>query len=278
MRVHAFEVNQALCCPLCGALLGFAQGSLVCLGARRHNFDIAKSGYVNLNTHLPTSGDDKAMAAARQAFLRRDYYAPLAEAIAAACESGTLLVDAGCGEGYYTEIAAQHFSAALGADLSKHALALAAKSAKQKGIADKLLYTVASVYDLPIADGMCDCVINVFAPCVEQEYCRVLRSGGRLIVAAAGRDHLHGLKAELYDTVIPNETRRDYPVGMRLAKTLSVKYDAVIAGEDIASLFMMTPYYYRTKKERAEALLAMDTLETTLDFEVRVYIKEDTDV
>lgn len=265
---------NSLRCPLCGAPLTVGERSLVCDGERRHNFDRAKSGYVNLNTHASTSGDDKEMAKARAAFLRRGYYAPLAEAIAREAGSGALLVDAGCGEGYYTEMAAAGFDAALGADLSKYAVDLAAKSAKQQGIADKLLYTTASVYTLPLADGSADCIINVFAPCVEAEYARVLKNGGKLIVAAAGRDHLHGLKSVLYDTVIPNEARNDYPQGMHLEKTLAVTYESEITGEDIWALFTMTPYYYRTARDRAERLQTMDTLHTRLDFEVRVYTKE----
>ncbi len=268
------KLNTALRCPLCGAALETAGGSLTCHGARRHNFDIAKSGYVNFNTHLPTSGDDKAMAAARQAFLRRGYYAPLAKAIAAEAGTGKLLADAGCGEGYYTESVSSGFDFCLGADLSKYALALAAKSASAKGLSDKLLYTAASVYELPLRDGVCDCVMNVFAPCVEKEYSRVLCTGGKLVVAAAGRDHLYGLKEKLYDTVIPNEVRRDLPTQMRLEKTVPVQYDVTIDGADLLPLFMMTPYYYRTPKERAERLLTLETLKTVLDFEIRVYIKE----
>ena len=271
MRI--IEQNRILRCPLCGAALETAGNSLACLGARRHNFDFAKSGYVNFNTHLPTSGDDKAMAAARQTFLRRGYYAPLAEAITAEAGKGTLLADAGCGEGYYTEIVSRGFDACVGADLSKYALALAAKSAKQQGLSDKLLYTTASVYDLPLQSGACDCVINVFAPCVEKEYARVLRDGGRLIVAAAGRDHLEGLKAELYDTVIQNEARRDYPTALRLIKALPIRYAVTVAGDDILPLFMMTPYYYRTPKDRAARLAALPSLKTVLDFELRVYEK-----
>lgn len=263
-----------LCCPLCGAPLTVGERSLTCIGERRHNFDRAKSGYVNLNTHASTSGDDKEMAKARAVFLRRGYYAPLAETIAKEAGGGKMLVDAGCGEGYYTEIAAAGFEAALGADLSKYAVDLAAKNARQNGMADKLLYTTASVYTLPMADGSADCIINVFAPCVEAEYSRVLRDGGKLIVAAAGRDHLHGLKSVLYDTVIPNKERSDYPAGLHLEKTLAVTYEADIVGEDIRALFAMTPYYYRTSRERAERLYALDTLHTLLDFEVRVYAKE----
>ncbi len=271
--MHKFELNSALMCPLCGEKLVFSGNSLVCGGMRRHNFDIAKSGYVNLNTHASTSGDDKEMAKARQAFLRKGYYLPLADTVAAEAGCGEVLCDAGCGEGYYTERAADKFSAALGVDLSKYALELAAKSAKQKEMQEKLLYTAASVYSLPLADESCDCVINVFAPCVEEEYSRVLKNGGRLIVAAAGRDHLHGLKSVLYDVVTQNDERRDYPKKMELVKTLSVKYEAKIIGEDIYPLFTMTPYFYRTKKESIEKLKSMERLHTLLDFEVRVYEK-----
>ena len=274
-KVHGFEFNSALMCPLCGAKLGFSQNSLACAGERRHNFDIAKSGYVNLNTHAPTSGDDKVMAKARQSFLRRGYYEPLAKAVANEAGCGNVLCDAGCGEGYYTEIVSSHFDRALGVDLSKYAVELAAKSAKQNGFSEKLLYTTASVYSLPLADNSCDVLINIFAPCVEDEYTRVLKNGGKLIVAAAGRDHLHGLKSEIYDSVIPNEERRDYPRKLKLSKTVNVKYNAEIVGEDIYSLFTMTPYFYRTKKESVEKLKSMERLHTLIDFEVRVYEKTD---
>ena len=273
--MHGLANKKLLACPLCNSPLEFFEGALACCGARRHNFDLAKSGYVNLNTHASSSGDDKEMAKARQAFLRKGYYKPLADAIAGEALGGALLCDAGCGEGYYTEIAAKNFDCALGVDLSKYAVDLAAKSAKQCGMADKLFYATASVYGIPIADESCDAVINVFAPCVEEEYSRILKKGGRLIVAAAGRDHLHGLKKELYDNIILNEERRDFPHAMRLEKSISVRYEVEVLNDDIYSLFMMTPYFYRTKKESSEKLKSMDKLSTLLDFDVRVYVKEE---
>ena len=36
----------------------------------------------------------------------------------------------------------------------------------------------------------------------------------------------------------------------------------------------MTPYFYRTQKERAARLGALDALTVTLNFELRVYKKE----
>ena len=271
-------LGAALRCPLCGEPLAVVGNSLVCAGARRHTYDMARAGYVNLNTHLPQSGDTAEMAAARQAFLRRGYYAPLADALVRTAQAHTpgtsLLCDAGCGEGYYTEAVGAGFAAVLGADLSKYALALAGKSAKRAGLAEKLLYTAASVYDLPLMDSTCDCVMSVFAPIAAKEVFRVLKPGGVLLTAAAGRDHLTELKAVLYDTVIPNDTRRDYPENLTLLHTENLRFTADIAKGDIYPLFTMTPYFYRTKKERAARLSALDALTVTLDFELRVYKKE----
>lgn len=265
-------------CPLCGEPLEKVGGSYLCFGKRRHTYDLARAGYVNLNTHLPSSGDTAEMAAARQTFLRKGYYAPLADALADAANSLApshgVFADAGCGEGYYTEHSGAFFDFTLGADLSKYAIALAGKSAKCAGLADRILYTAASVYALPLADGVCDCVQSVFAPIAEDEFFRILKSGGILITAAAGRNHLAELKALLYDTVIPNEERKDYPTRLAPVKTRRLCYTAEIAGEDIWPLFTMTPYYYRTKKERAARLREIDRLSLTLDFEIRIFRKE----
>ncbi len=272
--MYVLPENHAVLCPLCRTPLAVCGPSLVCGGARRHTFDIARSGYVNLNMHASASGDAKEMARARQQFLRQGLYAPLRETLAKAAGSGALLCDAGCGEGYYTERAAAAFDFTVGADLSKHALALAGKSARRALCADKLLYMTASVYALPLADNVCDCVLNVFAPCAAAEFCRVLRPGGRLVIAAAGRDHLLEMKRFLYDEALPNEERRDYPKNLTLLQKFALRSRAEVSKDALLSLFQMTPYFYRTKKERADALGTLSFLPLTLDFEIRIYIKE----
>jgi len=60
---------------------------------------------------------------------------------------------------------------------------------------------------------------------------------------------------------------------MNLVNNISVKYEVEVLGDDIYSLFTMTPYFYRTKKESVEKLKSMERLYTLLDFEVRVYEK-----
>ena len=98
-------------CPVCGKPLEQQEKSYCC--PNRHNFDRAKSGYVNLlpikGKHSKVPGDNKLMVAARQEFLNEGYYLPLCEQLREMVmahllkDSGEIAVlDAGCGEGYYT--------------------------------------------------------------------------------------------------------------------------------------------------------------------------------
>ncbi len=105
--------SEFLICPLCGASLAKEGNSLLCTGARRHCYDVAASGYVNL---LPPgkgknarTGDDADMIAARSAFLSGGYYDCISDAVAEIAAQylphGTdtvRLCDAGSGEGYHT--------------------------------------------------------------------------------------------------------------------------------------------------------------------------------
>lgn len=66
------------CCPICGGPLDRGPSAYSCPAG--HSFDLAREGYVHLlpanRMHSKMPGDDKGMAAARAAFLSKDYYAP----------------------------------------------------------------------------------------------------------------------------------------------------------------------------------------------------------
>src|SRR5580698_6846657 len=70
-------------CPVCAGPLRLGGGRLAC--GRDHSFDIARHGYVNLTAGRagPGTGDTAAMVAARDTFLSRGHYRPLAEALRA---------------------------------------------------------------------------------------------------------------------------------------------------------------------------------------------------
>ena len=70
-------------CPICGAALEREPGRYRCPAG--HSYDVAREGYTHLlpanRKHSKMPGDDKGMAAARSAFLSKDYYAALRDAL-----------------------------------------------------------------------------------------------------------------------------------------------------------------------------------------------------
>ena len=270
------RLTDILVCPVCGCGVQVDGKTLCCLGGK-HKFDVAKEGYVNLAVgHVP-GGDSKEAIAARTSFLEKDYYAPAAQALESAVREylpkGAALIDAGCGQGWYTNrLAAQGYRVA-GFDLSKFGCARAAKNAATKGI-DDAAYAVASVYSMPVADACADGVVNIFAPCAQSEYARVLKDGGYLFLLGAGQRHLMGLKQALYSDVYENAERADLPDSFTHVQTQKVSFEITVKGqEEIQALFSMTPYYWRTSLADKEKLIALDTLTTEVDMLLYVYRK-----
>lgn len=265
-------------CPVCGGgvCLSADGKSLTCLGARRHCFDFAKSGYVNLAPNHTGGGDDRDMVRARTEFLAAGYYQPVADGVLSAltCSvpDGASVIDAGCGEGYYSCRFATSYSV-FGADLSKAAVDHAARTARHQNLPDTL-FAVAGIFGLPIADASVDAVVSLFAPIAEDEFLRVLKPGGVLILAGAGPNHLMGLKQVLYDTPYQNEKRADLPEHMTLVSEKEICQEITVKGNNhIRSLFSMTPYYWRTADADRRKLDGIETLETPIDVEILTYRK-----
>ena len=268
-------LEHILRCPTCAAPVSREGNCLVCHGARRHSFDFASAGYVNLAAAKASGGgDDAELIRARSAFLETGHYAPVAAAVLAALQThaaGNTVLDAGCGEGYYSLHMARNGMNLVGIDLSKRGVMHAAKAAKREGAS--ALFAVAGIFDLPVRDASLDAVVSMFAPVCEAEFCRVLKPGGILVLVGAGPDHLFSLKNVLYDTPYQNEARADAPAGMQLLASERVRYVAEMENKALCDLFAMTPYFYRTSREGRERLLATDALGVDVDVEISIYKK-----
>ena len=238
---------SVLACPVCGEKLEISRKSYTC--SNRHSFDIARSGYVNLllskQAGKAVHGDNKLMVAARRDFLESGHYEDLRTAlcqrVAEFAADGSVILDAGCGEGYYTsaiidrsEVAAE----VTGIDISKTAVEFAAK--RKCGA----VFAAGSVFHLPILSGSCDVLVTLFAPYCGEEFRRVLKKGGVMIMAIPSENHLWELKTAIYDVPYKNEVK-DYELegfeflgSQRLTKKIRLD-----SAEEIRSLFSMTPYY-----------------------------------
>lgn len=262
-------------CPVCRESLSLCGKSYIC--TNNHTFDVSKAGYVNLlmsqQSSLKRHGDDKMMVRARRDFLGRGYYSQLREALC--CEvkrslpEKSMIVDVGCGEGYYTaKIAENGGFEIFGIDISKDALKYASGSDKTSSFA------VASAFSLPFENEGADCVLSVFAPSAYEEFHRVLRENGKLIKAIPLEDHLWELKCALYEKPYKNKPEKRNDELFRLVSQEEIKYKINLTEkEDIENLFKMTPYYYKTGRADADKLLSLPSLEATVHFGVEVYEK-----
>jgi 23S rRNA (guanine745-N1)-methyltransferase len=156
-------------------------------------------------------------------------------------------------------------------DLSKRGVRAAAGRAKRRGLS--ALFAVAGIFTLPMQDGSADGIVSLFAPISEEEFLRVLRPGGILLVAGAGARHLYDLKRVLYDVPRENEPRADLPFSMPLLEKTCLAFDMSLSGEDATNLFAMTPYYYRTSAQGRERLLACSSLSCGAEMDFFVYQK-----
>lgn len=262
-------------CPVCRKELELHEKSYICIN--NHCFDKAKSGYVNLFQGKGTiHGDNKLMVNARKNFLEKGYYSHLLDSLCKTVEKyskeDTFLLDAGCGEGYYTSGIYNSLNGKIkvcGIDISKTAVDSASK--KSKNIA----YAVGSIFNMPVAENRADIVINIFAPFCKEEFERVMKQNGIFIMVIPSENHLWSLKKAVYDTPYKNEVKSYEIEGFEFISAEKVsKNISLNSNEDIMNLFSMTPYYYKTGKKEQERLSQLQTLTTETEFEILVYRKE----
>lgn len=273
-------MTSLFCCPVCGAPLEREERVYRCPGG--HSYDIAKEGYTYLlppnRKHSADPGDDKAMAAARRDFLSKGYYSPLLNTICnwinTLPDEGPVILDAGCGEGYYTSGIRQALAVAgklpkiAGIDISRSILRLAAKREKYVELA------VASCFHLPFADEAADLLLDCFSPLAIDEFRRVLKPGGHFLYVVPGAKHLWELKQVLYDRPYPNEEKETPYEGFSYEAIIPVDFTLHLTSPaDIRALFQMTPYCWKTPRAGVERMEQLETLNCQASFHIHVFQK-----
>ncbi len=267
-------------CPVCGKELNDNGKSFLC--ALGHCFDKSKFGYVNLLMSSKSSakrhGDDRLMVRARRDFLDKGYYSFLCDKLSEICcdtvSEGSVILDAGCGECYYSSRIKNSIEEkglnifCYGIDISKDALEFAYK--RKSGVDT----AVGSVFSLPVADSTVDILLNIFSPEAFGEFFRVLKKDGTLIRVIPLERHLFGLKKAVYDNPYLNE-KIPYDIeGFDfIGETVIDSQIELSSNEDIINLFKMTPYYYKTGVDDQKKLDKIDHLTTEIQFGIRIYRK-----
>ncbi len=262
-------------CPVCRSAITRADAhSLYC--KRRHCFDLARAGYVNLLQKPVQSAYDKGLFDARYAVLASGFFgtlvAALGDALACHCPTQTpRILDAGCGEGSILAALGQRLSAQsvlAGVDLAKDAVRLAA--AHYAGP----LWGVADLTALPFADGVFDALLCVLSPSNYNESRRVLRTGGLLLKVSPGPDYLRELRHGLYagqakDSYSNERVVEHFDRSFGLVETRTIRYAAPV-GDLLPQLLRMTPLAWRADDEAHNRLLEAGLSHVTIDLSLMI--------
>jgi SAM-dependent methyltransferase len=289
-----FDEFGILACPICGLPLERNGVGLVC--ANRHSFDSAREGYVNL-ARKTVRADTREMLNARRAFLEQGHYRPLLDLLNEQAKtfiehlpdrvSHIRILDAGCGEGYYLghmqAFLAQQMEgqaiggstdttiSSIGIDLSKEAARMAAKRYREP------FFIVSNLKDrLPLQDSSMHILLNIFAPRNVEEYSRVLVTGGLLLIAIPGHQHLQPLRERLQLLNIEEDKQQhvleQFSSHFETMGIHPLTYKVQFIDEQIEQVVTMTPNHWHRNTNTSGSAFE-DTI-TTIDFVVLVLRKK----
>lgn len=271
-----YEAKNLFQCPKCKKKIRFHGGALVC--KKEHTFDIAAKGYVNLLQQTKSfKGYDGAFFKSRRAFFGEGYYHHIVSEVVDtvtrlfADAEELVVLDAGCGEGGY--------SAAIEKALSDngrqgHVLAfdIAADAIKVAAGNDNVKWMIADITNIPVKDGVADCILDVFTPANYKEFHRVLKDDGYLIKVVPGSAHLQELReavrSQLQNKDYSNEEVTDYfEDHYELVSRVKCTQTKALSEENLANLVRMTPLLFDVDKSKLDL---SSVKEITIEGEVLV--------
>ena len=241
---------------------------------------MARQGYVNLlSGRAPTVADTAEMVAARAEFLRAGHFDFVAEALAGAAVAGAgdagLVVDVGAGTGFYLAEVLRRLPGHAG---------LGARRGQGGGPGRGESTPASRLRPCATCGGRCRWQTS--APtwsstrsrrATAQEFHRILRPDGRLLVVTPGRRHLSELVATLglIEVDAEKEARLDRALSrfFRLETVRSYERELLLSRTDAALLVAMGPSARHVEPAQVSARLAArpEPARVTASVELRVY-------
>jgi 23S rRNA (guanine745-N1)-methyltransferase len=280
----ATDQKLALVCPVCEQPLSWGEQACAC--AQGHSFDLAREGYVNLLlSHCRRSdhpGDSVDMVQARRRFLDSGAFTRLSELLQSEVRqrlargetAGYNVVDAGCGEGYFLGALQEAVTGACyGVDVSKEAIRLAARRYRSSR------WVVANVMRrMPFASNSLDVVLSVLAPRNVEEFSRVLKPAGLLVVVVPGPDHLLELRTRLMAEAGDFQAKADAAIDFcaprfALQQKKSLTYEVVLNKNLLTDLVQMTPLFWRSTRQAKTGIGGLEELRVTMSFALLVFTR-----
>lgn len=268
-----------LTCPVCFDPLVIGPSVASC--AKSHTFDRAREGYLNLllanQKGSSDPGDDRESVTARREFLATGHYdflaAGLSKSVVRQDKEPKVVIDSGCGEGFYLNHIAHHILASdtYGLDISRFAMRLASRSY------GNCTWAVANIARrLPISSGCCDVLLSVMAPRNASEFERILRPDGLLLVVIPGDGHLRELADKLMAEPSDQSEKADALIQsltptftLQNTEPLSARFTA--DQQTIQRLVTMTPLRWKSQKRALSGLASLESLDITASFTLMTF-------
>lgn len=269
-------------CPVCQQALHCSANTFQC--DNNHSFDRHKKGYVNLlMSHHKNSkepGDNVEMVKGRREFLQSGHYQAFADAIITLtkeCQNRLdkemSILDAGCGEGFYTEQIQQATNShqVYGLDISKPAIIAAADNKSVE-------WCVASSSRPPYKEACFDLVVSIFSRVEREAFLQILKPKGYIIYAGPGDEHLHALRKVIYNQVNEYSTEKHqqyFGDDFELVKEVSIQVPINLDTQtSITQLLNMTPHAHRVSQAGRKRLNNTLSLSDIGDFKLYLYQKK----
>lgn len=252
------DALAALRCPVCASPLAAQDNTLRC--RHGHAYDIARQGYINLDTGAgrPHQADTAAMIGARENFLGQGHYAPVADAVSglagaldpAGPAGPGIVLDLAGGTGYYLAavLAALPGRAGICLDLSKPALRKAARAHPRAVAVGSDVWR-----RFPLADGSAAIVLSVFGPRNLAETIRVLGPAGIFLLVTPDPGHLAELVGPLGMLTVDEAKPRRVAAataGLRPIAAQPLSYPVRLGHPAVHDLVSMGPSAYHIAPEQ----------------------------
>lgn len=255
-------------CPKCKSNMNIKNNSLMC--ENNHCFDISKKGYINfLMNRKPPEGYDKTFFEKRREMLNDGFYNHIAKEIANLLDSYTNIkniVDAGCGDGYYSHIIEDRKYNIFAFDFSKDAVNVASRGV------NNICFMVSDINNIPIKDNSMECILNIYTPANYIEFKRILSDIGIIIKVVPGKEHLrelrHTIKEQLKNEEYSNqEVINCFEEHCELLNRIRAKNTINVNEKQLENLIRMTPLMFDIDLENINY---NDISEITIDGEILV--------
>lgn len=189
------ENRRLFSCPICNNEMDVHNdGEVFC--SNRHNFTIAKQGYVNFLTKPVRSMYTKNLFESRKVVIDSGLFNEMHKQVATIIgNSVKTILDTGCGEGSHLARICEQLNdevVGVGVDIAKEGIITAAK------YYDRKIWCVGDLADSPFREQSFDVILNILSPANYGEFKRLLKQGGKLIKVVPQSEYLMELRKQVF--------------------------------------------------------------------------------